>query len=113
MISFSLLITIATLFLTWLILSYYNRNRNLPPGPRGFPLLGYYPFLSSKPYLDYAKLAKRYGNVFSYRTVGGKLVVVLNGIDLIKEVLVNRAEEFIGRIEESNLIAWISDGLGE
>lgn len=113
MISFSLLASIAILFITWLIISCYKRNRNLPPGPRGFPILGYYPFLPNKHYLDYAKLAKHYGNVFSYRTVGGKLVVVLNGIDLIKEILVNRAEEFIGRIEESNLISWISDGLGK
>lgn len=112
MFSLTLLVSVFVLLLTWLIIYYYNRNKNLPPGPWGFPILGYYPFLSEKHYLDYAKLAKRYGNVFSYRTVGGKLVVVLNGILAIKEVLLNRADEFIGRPQEINLVPYISDGLG-
>ncbi|KAG8183294.1 hypothetical protein JTE90_025994 [Oedothorax gibbosus] len=111
-ISAPLAISLFILCLTWFLLSFWSKNRNLPPGPRGIPYFGYYPFLSPKPYLDFARLAERYGDVFSFRTAGGTLFVVLNSIKAIKEVLVNRSEEFIGRPLESNLLEWLSDGLG-
>ncbi len=108
-----LIIIACSLFLTWLAVDYWKRNSRLPPGPVGLPVVGYYPFLSNKLSLDFAKLAKQYGNVFSFRTVGGKLIVVLNGRDMIKDVLVKRSDEFTGRPVEGNLPEWISNGLGK
>ncbi|KFM69367.1 Cytochrome P450 1A2, partial [Stegodyphus mimosarum] len=110
--SLPIVVTTAAIFLIWLTVNWWKNNQNLPPGPWGLPFFGYYFFLSSKPYLEFYHLSKRYGDVFSFRTIGGKLFVVLSGAKLIKEILVNRAEEFIGRPQESNLLEWISDGLG-
>lgn len=112
-ISIPLLASVAFISLTCIFLSLWHRSRNLPPGPWGIPYFGYYPFLSPKPYLDFARLAEKYGDVFSFRSAGGTLFVVLNGTRTIREVLVNRSEEFIGRPLESNLLEWMSDGLGK
>ncbi|KFM81413.1 Cytochrome P450 2C20, partial [Stegodyphus mimosarum] len=100
------------LCLSYLVLGYWKRNFGLPPGPWGLPFFGYYPFLSIKPHIDLARLAKKYGNVFCFRTIGGKLFVVISGAKLIKEVFVGRAEEFIGRPKEITSMEWISNGLG-
>lgn len=113
MFSVPLIIILVSLSLTWLVVDYWKRNHNLPPGPWGLPVLGYYPFLSKKHFIDFGKLAKQYGNIFSFKTMGGKLIVVLNGVKTIKAVLVQRSEEFIGRPEEENWAEWISDGLGK
>ena len=106
-------IVLATVILTIIILTIWKQNFKLPPGPWGLPLLGYYPFLSKKPYIDFSKLSQRYGNIISFRSVGGNLIVVLNGAKTIKDVLVHRSEEFHGRPLEDNLLTWISDGLGK
>lgn len=113
MISIPLAIAILVLCLTWLVTAFWKKNNRLPPGPWELPFFGYYPFLSGKPYIDFYRLSRRYGKVFSFRTVGGKLIVVLNGVETIKDILVSRAEEFIGRPKEYNLLEWISDGLGK
>jgi len=71
--------------LHWLI----KRNRMLPPGPVGIPLLGYLPFLDVF-HLghSFSQVAKRYGDVFSLR-VGTELAVVLNSYDAIKKAFSN------------------------
>ncbi|GFR29653.1 cytochrome P450 2C16 [Trichonephila clavata] len=103
---------VLVLGLAWFLFRFWKSFSNLPPGPWGIPYFGYYPFLTTQCHIDFANLAKKYGNIFSFRTVGGKLFVILHGPKLIKEVLVNRSKEFIGRPLESNLLEWISDGLG-
>ncbi len=113
MFSIPLAILLVSLSCTWLIVNYWRRNRDLPPGPWGLPIVGYYPFLTNQHFKDFGKLAERYGNVFSFKTVGGKLIIVLNGVETIKDVLVKRSEEFIGRPEEENWATWISKGLGK
>ncbi|KAG8173441.1 hypothetical protein JTE90_025284, partial [Oedothorax gibbosus] len=77
----------------------------------GLPIIGYHPFLSNDPYKDFMEMSSKYGPVVSYRSLGGTLVVVLNGAKTIKEVMVNRADEFVGRMG-FNMVDWISDGVG-
>ncbi|XP_033744217.1 cytochrome P450 2H1-like [Pecten maximus] len=48
------------------------------------------------PTRTFRKLRKKYGDIFSIR-VGTQLLVVLNGYDVIKDALFNRAEEFSDR----------------
>ncbi|GFU14633.1 cytochrome P450 2J5 [Trichonephila clavipes] len=84
----------------------------LPPGPSGLPFLGYYPFLSSEPEKDYTRMGKIYGDIFSFRSLGGNLIVVVNSVKLIKEVLVKRADEFQGRPKSYSLDSWFTGGLG-
>lgn len=108
-----LILTLLFICILWLSMVYWKINHNLPPGPFGLPGVGYYPFLSEKHFLDFARLAKRYGAVFSFRTTGNKLIVVLNGIEAIKDVMLKRSEEFIGRPMDSNWAEWISNGMGK
>lgn len=105
-------VSVAVACLTCLLLDFWRRNRNLPPGPWGLPFVGYYPFLTPHPNLDFAKLAKKYGDVFSFRS-GGALFVILNGTKNIRGTLVERAEEFIGKPLHDNFLDWLSSGMGE
>lgn len=111
--SSAFILTTIVLVCTLGLVNVWKTNRKLPPGQWGLPFLGYYPFISGKLFKNFTPLAKKYGDVFSFRTVGGKLVVVINGPKAIKEVFVNRSEEFIGRPPDCNVLEWISDGLGE
>ncbi|KAG8183295.1 hypothetical protein JTE90_025995 [Oedothorax gibbosus] len=110
-ISVPLAVSVAVAALTCILLDFWRRNRNLPPGPWGLPFVGYYPFLTSQPNMDFAKLSKKYGQVFSFRS-GGALFVILNGSKNIRGALVERAEEFIGKPKEMNFLDWVSHGLG-
>jgi hypothetical protein len=56
-----------------MILSFYKWHRNksinkklMPGGPIGLPIVGYLPFLGSKPHCKFVQLSKKYGNVFKY-----------------------------------------------
>lgn len=59
-----------TLFFGLVILAFIGyfslkrKHRNLPPGPRGLPVFGYYPFLGKEPEKALKELGKKYGNVF-------------------------------------------------
>ncbi|XP_038067144.1 cytochrome P450 2J6-like [Patiria miniata] len=60
---------------------------NLPPGPTGWPVLGYLPQLATArddPHVVFSKLAARYGDIISVN-LAGTLVVVLHGYHTIKE----------------------------
>ncbi|XP_072050914.1 cytochrome P450 2J4-like [Amphiura filiformis] len=86
-----LLCVTAFVILWW----WLQKPKNLPPGPWGWPLVGYIPNLVVALYrtgLDppqlFAKMSTKYGPVFSMR-IGGKLIVVLNKHSIIKEAFHN------------------------
>ncbi|KAH6928466.1 hypothetical protein HPB50_016613 [Hyalomma asiaticum] len=73
-------------------------KRDLPPGPRGLPLLGYLPFMTMDGHREIEELRRKYGNVFGLH-LGFRYVVFLCDFDSIKEALskdalLDRAEEF-------------------
>ena len=68
--------------------------RTLPPGPWGWPIMGYMALFNGVPHLKYGELAKKYGSIFSAR-LGSQLVVVLSDYRLIRDSF--RREEFTGR----------------
>ncbi|GBO11837.1 hypothetical protein AVEN_34188-1, partial [Araneus ventricosus] len=108
--SVPLLITAVTFFITYWIVQLWNKNRKIPPGPWGLPFLGYYPFIpSDEPFKHLTELSEKYGKIYSFRTLGGRLVIVLNGTKMVKDVIVNRAEEFIGRPHGDTTLTWISE----
>ncbi|GFU45719.1 cytochrome P450 2J6 [Nephila pilipes] len=72
----------------FLIINWLQRGKNLPPGPRGLPVLGYLPFLGSEAYRTLHNLTDKYGPIFSFY-LGRKLVVVLGNYDVVKEALSN------------------------
>ncbi|XP_070577292.1 cytochrome P450 18a1-like [Ptychodera flava] len=73
-----------------------RRHYKHPPGPWGWPILGYLPHLGSKPHQKFVKMANRYGSVFKVK-LGCQEVVVLNGYDTIKEALKQKGSKFAGR----------------
>lgn len=68
----------------------------LPPGPRGFPLVGSIFSLGRNPHLTFMEMAKKYGNVFTVN-LAGQNVLVLNGFEAVREALVKQSTVFAGR----------------
>ncbi|KAL5551077.1 hypothetical protein UlMin_001253 [Ulmus minor] len=69
----------------WLRLST-KISSQLPPGPRGLPLIGYIPFLTSDLHLEFFKLATLYGPIYKL-WFANQLTIVINSPSLIKEVV--------------------------
>ncbi|KAM9223939.1 cytochrome P450 1A5-like [Leptosomus discolor] len=67
-----------------------------PPGPRGFPILGNVLELRKDTHLALTRLSQKYGDVMEVR-IGTRPVVVLSGLDTIKQALVKQGEDFMGR----------------
>uniref|UniRef100_A0A8C6SGT1 Cytochrome P450 n=1 Tax=Neogobius melanostomus TaxID=47308 RepID=A0A8C6SGT1_9GOBI len=90
-------------FLLWLFICFFivqiksRRPKNFPPGPSTLPMLGNLHNLSlDNPLRDFERLRKKYGNVYSLY-LGSKPMVMLCGVQAIKEALVNKGLEFAGR----------------
>ncbi|NXR38441.1 CP1A5 protein, partial [Zosterops hypoxanthus] len=67
-----------------------------PPGPRGYPVLGNVLELRKDPHLVLTRLSRRYGDVMEVR-IGSRPVLVLSGLDTIRQALVKQGEDFMGR----------------
>ncbi|EHB07660.1 Cytochrome P450 1A1 [Heterocephalus glaber] len=79
-----------------------------PPGPWGWPLIGHALTLGKNPHLSLARLSERYGDVMQIR-IGSTPVVVLSGLDTIRQALVRQADDFKGRPDLYSFTL-ISDG---
>ncbi|XP_066264684.1 cytochrome P450 2U1-like [Branchiostoma lanceolatum] len=93
----SALVLVLAFLTTYWLLGAGSRQKNLPPGPRGLPLLGN--LLSFRPSHLLSNLAawrQQYGDVFCVR-IANKLVVVLNGHKAIQDALVKQPEVFSDR----------------
>uniref|UniRef100_A0A8C8SRB2 Cytochrome P450 1A n=1 Tax=Pelusios castaneus TaxID=367368 RepID=A0A8C8SRB2_9SAUR len=67
------------------------------PGPRSYPLIGNVLELGrSNPHLTLAQMSQKYGDVMQIR-IGTRPVLVLSGLDTIKQALVKQGEDFMGR----------------
>ncbi|XP_012512576.1 PREDICTED: cytochrome P450 2B6-like [Propithecus coquereli] len=72
-------------------------REDLPPGPHPLPLLGNLLQMDRGGLLkSFLRLRQKYGDVFTVY-LGRRPVVMLCGIEAIKEALVDQAEEFSGR----------------
>ncbi|XP_078617693.1 cytochrome P450 1A2-like [Branchiostoma floridae x Branchiostoma japonicum] len=77
---------------------YLQRPRNLPPGPRGWPLVGNMPMVAKSAFLPatLVELSKQYGDVMTI-WMGRVPAIVISGYETIRTALVKRAEDFSSR----------------
>ncbi|TKY46656.1 Flavonoid 3',5'-hydroxylase 2 [Spatholobus suberectus] len=54
---------------------FINHHKRLPPGPRGWPIVGALPLLGSMPHVTLSRMAKTYGPVM-YLKMGTENMVV-------------------------------------
>ncbi|XP_074862673.1 cytochrome P450 1A5-like [Carettochelys insculpta] len=66
------------------------------PGPRGYPLIGNMLELGSDPHLTLTQMSQTYGDVMQIQ-IGTRPVLVLSGLDTLKQALVKQGEDFMGR----------------
>ncbi|NWR33509.1 CP1A5 protein, partial [Tachuris rubrigastra] len=79
-----------------------------PPGPRGYPILGNVLELRKDTHLALSKLSQKYGDVMEVR-IGMRPVLVLSGLETIKQALVKQGEEFMGR-PDLHSFRYVADG---
>lgn len=76
---------LGTFVLGFWILKKINQWKNLPPGPWGFPIIGYLPYLDRQhPHLTLTKLSQQYGPIYGI-SMGSIYTVVLSDHKLIRE----------------------------
>lgn len=84
----------------FLLIADYMKNRdpkNFPPTPFRLPFLGHIYLVDFKdPMITVRKLTKRYGDIFGMN-MGSMKFVMVNGMRLVKEVLVNQGDKFMER----------------
>ncbi|CAH2245819.1 cytochrome P450 2K4-like [Pelobates cultripes] len=74
-----------------------NEYQNFPPGPKPLPIIGNMHILDlKKPFNSMLQLSEKYGSIFSIQ-IGTKKAVVLCGYEMVRDALVNHADEFAGR----------------
>ncbi|CAH1103677.1 unnamed protein product [Psylliodes chrysocephalus] len=87
-----------------LLVCWFRRKRsrndilNYPPGPKPWPIIGSLHLLGqhSSPFEAFTVLSRIYGNIFSIN-LGSTPCVVVNNLDLIKEVLITKGGDFDSR----------------
>lgn len=89
--------TVATILISIRILMVGKiRKQPLPPGPWSLPIVGSLFQLGEYPYVAFDHMRKKYGDVFRVR-LGMVPVVIVNGQEAVKQVLLSDGESFAGR----------------
>ncbi|XP_060078047.1 cytochrome P450 2B1-like [Ylistrum balloti] len=91
--------TMAIVVILLFLLLYWSQQwpSNIPPGPTGYPVVGCLPLVRRNGLKNtLRKLRIEYGDVFSIK-LGQTLIVVINGVDALKEAFIKRAEDFSDR----------------
>ncbi|KAL8196939.1 UNVERIFIED_CONTAM: hypothetical protein K2H54_002417 [Gekko kuhli] len=78
------------------------------PGPVGYPLIGSVLDMGKNPHLSLTQMSKKYGDVMKVR-IGSRPVLVLSGLETIKQALVKQGGDFMGRPDLYSM-RHVSDG---
>ncbi|KAI0351871.1 cytochrome P450 [Trametes cingulata] len=68
----------------------------LPPGPRGWPIIGCFAYLTKYPELALHRWAKTFGPFFSF-TIGNQLFVVISDPQIVKDLIITNGAIFSSR----------------
>ncbi|TFJ96346.1 aspartate--tRNA(Asp/Asn) ligase [Platysternon megacephalum] len=110
----TLSILLAICIMCLLLLSTRKKKTwsNLPPGPTPIPFLGNMLQVEVKELIkSLRKLSETYGPIYTFY-LGSRPCVVLSGYKVLKEALIDKAEEFSGRGDFPAVQMW-SHGNGE
>nr|XP_060611509.1 cytochrome P450 1A5-like [Anolis sagrei ordinatus]XP_060611510.1 cytochrome P450 1A5-like [Anolis sagrei ordinatus] len=66
------------------------------PGPVAYPLIGNIVEMGKNPHLSFSQMRRKYGDVMQVH-IGMRPVLVLSGLETIKQALVKQGEEFMAR----------------
>ncbi|MGH0125969.1 UNVERIFIED_CONTAM: hypothetical protein FKN15_017677 [Acipenser sinensis] len=88
----------AVLVILFVLKNRKRERKNLipPPGPTPWLVIGNMLQMGDKPHISLTLMREKYGDVFQVK-LGSLLVVVLSGIDTVKQALVRQGESFAGR----------------
>ncbi|XP_067871558.1 cytochrome P450 1A1 [Heterodontus francisci] len=82
-----------------LVRTYKNKvpqGLKKPPCPPTLPLIGHSLRLGPNPHLTMTALAEKYGDIFQIQ-IGTRPVIVLSGLDTLKQALIKQGDDFAGR----------------
>uniref|UniRef100_UPI00398F625D cytochrome P450 1A1 isoform X2 n=1 Tax=Pristiophorus japonicus TaxID=55135 RepID=UPI00398F625D len=102
-----------------LIRAYKNKvpkGLKKPPGPPTVPLIGHTLALGGDPHLTLTALGQKYGDIYQIQ-IGTRPVLVLSGLDTLKQALIKQGDDFAGRpnlysfsfINDGNSLTFSSD----
>ncbi|XP_072044019.1 steroid 17-alpha-hydroxylase/17,20 lyase-like isoform X1 [Amphiura filiformis] len=86
------LLTILASLIYWSI----RRPNGMPPGPTGLPVVGNMFDFVDTPHVKFKEMTKKYGNVIAVK-MGQQWMIVLNQIDVVRDALLRKPDEFAGR----------------
>ncbi|XP_078388394.1 cytochrome P450 1A1 [Cetorhinus maximus] len=67
-----------------------------PPCPPTLPIIGHSLLLGPNPHLSLTALSQEYGDIFQIQ-IGTRPVLVLSGLDTLKQALIRQGDDFAGR----------------
>ncbi|XP_053315654.1 cytochrome P450 2K6-like [Spea bombifrons] len=84
-----------------ILVLFYGRSKNIyhnfPPGPKTLPIIGNMHIVNMKnPTETMLELSEKYGPIYRIQ-MGTEKIVVLCGYEMVKDALVNHADQFSGR----------------
>ncbi|XP_078387818.1 cytochrome P450 2J2-like [Cetorhinus maximus] len=85
----------AVFLAVWLAMKA-RRPRGFPPGPPRWSFLRSIVARNQAPQFSLTQLSKKYGNIFTCFYFGPNMIII-NGLQVIQEALVQRGQEFAGR----------------
>lgn len=94
----TLFFVLSSLFplIIYALTSWRRRNSRLPPGPKGFPIIGNLLEFGDKPHQSLAILSKRYGPLMSLK-LGSNTSIVISSPDITKEFFNTHDVAFLNR----------------
>lgn len=95
--STSILVFIVVGLISYVILRQCRRPFGIPPGPPLWPILGNISAVSGKNLIEALRdIRKEYGDIYCLK-LGSSWVLVINGLDNLKEALIKQGDMFSDR----------------